>query len=120
MADVEQTDREQARDHPTCTSTSRPLLSHDALLLSPDSDPAALRAQLDEVRATGIAYEVEEAVLGECEVAARSAIDSAAPSARSGWWCRVVSGRSSSLSSPPRLLQASCKTAGDPQESGGH
>ena len=32
--------------------------------------PAALHAQLDQVRGTGIATEVEEAVLGECGVAA--------------------------------------------------
>ena len=34
------------------------------------TDQKAQRAQLDEVRASGIAYEVEEAVLGECGVAA--------------------------------------------------
>ena len=34
------------------------------------TDPAALRAQLEEVRATGVAEEAEEAVLGECGVAA--------------------------------------------------
>jgi DNA-binding IclR family transcriptional regulator len=34
------------------------------------TDPAALGAQLDEVRRTGIATEVEEAVLGECSAAA--------------------------------------------------
>ncbi|MGH3885882.1 MAG: IclR family transcriptional regulator [Pseudonocardiaceae bacterium] len=34
------------------------------------TDPAALRAQLDMVRRTGIAVEVEEAVLGECGAAA--------------------------------------------------
>jgi DNA-binding IclR family transcriptional regulator len=34
------------------------------------TDRKALRAQLDDVRATGIAYEAEEAVLGECGVAA--------------------------------------------------
>ena len=34
------------------------------------TDPAALRAQLDVVRGTGIATEVEEAVLGECGAAA--------------------------------------------------
>jgi DNA-binding IclR family transcriptional regulator len=34
------------------------------------TDPAALRAQLVAVRATGLATEVEEAVLGECGVAA--------------------------------------------------
>ena len=34
------------------------------------TDETALRAQLDEIRTTGIAYEVEEAVLGECCVAA--------------------------------------------------
>jgi DNA-binding IclR family transcriptional regulator len=34
------------------------------------TDPAALRAQLETVRATGIATEVEEAVLGECSAAA--------------------------------------------------
>ena len=34
------------------------------------TDPAALRAQLAAVRATGVATEVEEAVLGECGVAA--------------------------------------------------
>ncbi len=34
------------------------------------TDPAALRAQLAEVRFTGTATEVEEAVLGECGVAA--------------------------------------------------
>jgi DNA-binding IclR family transcriptional regulator len=34
------------------------------------TDPAALRAQLAEIRATGVATEVEEAVLGECGVAA--------------------------------------------------
>ena len=34
------------------------------------TDPADLRAQLDEVRRVGIATEVEEAVLGECGVAA--------------------------------------------------
>jgi DNA-binding IclR family transcriptional regulator len=34
------------------------------------TDPAALRAQLRRVRETGLAEEVEEAVLGECAVAA--------------------------------------------------
>ena len=34
------------------------------------TDPAALRRQLEEARATGLAVEVEEAVLGECGVAA--------------------------------------------------
>jgi DNA-binding IclR family transcriptional regulator len=34
------------------------------------TDPTALQRQLDEIRSTGIAYEVEEAVLGECGVAA--------------------------------------------------
>jgi DNA-binding IclR family transcriptional regulator len=34
------------------------------------TDQKALRAQLADVRATGIAYEAEEAVLGECGVAA--------------------------------------------------
>jgi DNA-binding IclR family transcriptional regulator len=34
------------------------------------TEPAALLRQLDEIRGTGIAFEVEEAVLGECEVAA--------------------------------------------------
>ncbi len=34
------------------------------------TDPAALEAQLDVVRRTGIATEVEEAVLGECGLAA--------------------------------------------------
>jgi len=34
------------------------------------TDPAALRAELEAVRATGIATEVEEAVLGECGAAA--------------------------------------------------
>ena len=34
------------------------------------TDPDALRAQLADIRATGIATEVEEAVLGECELAA--------------------------------------------------
>jgi DNA-binding IclR family transcriptional regulator len=34
------------------------------------TDPATLRAALDEVRGAGIATEVEEAVLGECGVAA--------------------------------------------------
>ncbi|MFL6114409.1 MAG: IclR family transcriptional regulator [Catenulispora sp.] len=34
------------------------------------TDPAALRAQLEEVRATGMATEAEEAVLGECGLAA--------------------------------------------------
>lgn len=34
------------------------------------TDPAALRAQLDQVRVSGVATEVEEAVLGECGVAA--------------------------------------------------
>jgi DNA-binding IclR family transcriptional regulator len=34
------------------------------------TDPAALRAQLDEVRRSGIATEIEEAVLGECSAAA--------------------------------------------------
>jgi DNA-binding IclR family transcriptional regulator len=34
------------------------------------TDPATLRAQLVAVRATGIATEVEEAVLGECGIAA--------------------------------------------------
>jgi DNA-binding IclR family transcriptional regulator len=34
------------------------------------TDAATLRAQLDDVRAAGISYEVEEAVLGECGVAA--------------------------------------------------
>jgi len=34
------------------------------------TDPAAFRAQLTEVRRTGIATEVEEAVLGECGAAA--------------------------------------------------
>jgi DNA-binding IclR family transcriptional regulator len=34
------------------------------------TDPARLRHQLDEVGRTGIATEVEEAVLGECGVAA--------------------------------------------------
>src|SRR3954468_5431169 len=34
------------------------------------TDPSALRAQLAEVRRTGLAEEVEEAVLGECGVAA--------------------------------------------------
>lgn len=34
------------------------------------TDPVALAAQLDAVRATGIATEVEEAVLGECGAAA--------------------------------------------------
>lgn len=34
------------------------------------TDPAVLAAQLDRVRATGIADEVEEAVLGECSCAA--------------------------------------------------
>jgi DNA-binding IclR family transcriptional regulator len=33
------------------------------------TDPAVLRSQLDEVRRTGIATEVEEAVLGECSAA---------------------------------------------------
>src|SRR4051794_40159475 len=33
------------------------------------TDPAGVRAGLDEVRATGIAIEVEEAVLGECSAA---------------------------------------------------
>lgn len=34
------------------------------------TDPEALRRQLDEARASGLAVEVEEAVLGECGVAA--------------------------------------------------
>jgi DNA-binding IclR family transcriptional regulator len=34
------------------------------------TDPSAVRAQLAAVRATGIATEVEEAVLGECGIAA--------------------------------------------------
>jgi DNA-binding IclR family transcriptional regulator len=34
------------------------------------TDPAVLAGQLDQTRATGIATEVEEAVLGECAVAA--------------------------------------------------
>lgn len=34
------------------------------------SDPATLKTQLDDVRATGLATEVEEAVLGECGLAA--------------------------------------------------
>ena len=34
------------------------------------TDPAELRAQLKEVRGSGIAHEVEEAVLGECGIAA--------------------------------------------------
>jgi DNA-binding IclR family transcriptional regulator len=34
------------------------------------TDADVLRAQLEDVRATGISYEVEEAVLGECGVAA--------------------------------------------------
>ncbi len=34
------------------------------------TDPAELRAQLEETRGTGVAEEVEEAVLGECSVAA--------------------------------------------------
>ena len=34
------------------------------------TDPAALAAQLEQIRATGIATEAEEAVLGECAAAA--------------------------------------------------
>jgi DNA-binding IclR family transcriptional regulator len=34
------------------------------------TDPASLRAQLEVVRETGLAEEAEEAVLGECAVAA--------------------------------------------------
>jgi DNA-binding IclR family transcriptional regulator len=34
------------------------------------TDPAVLTAQLEQARATGIATEIEEAVLGECAVAA--------------------------------------------------
>jgi DNA-binding IclR family transcriptional regulator len=40
------------------------------------TDEAALKAQLDDVRATGLATEAEEAVLGECSVAA-PVVDSA-------------------------------------------
>ncbi|MHB1802192.1 MAG: IclR family transcriptional regulator domain-containing protein, partial [Actinomycetes bacterium] len=40
------------------------------------TDPEALRIQLAEVRASGVATEIEEAVLGECSIAAPIADDS--------------------------------------------
>ena len=48
------------------------------------TDPAALRAQLAEVRRTGLAEEAEEAVLGECGVAAASGAPAEKWSAPSG------------------------------------
>jgi DNA-binding IclR family transcriptional regulator len=53
------------------------------------TDPPRLRAQLDEVRSGGLATEVEEGVLGECELAAPVGDRLGAPVGAIGLVCPV-------------------------------
>lgn len=59
-----------AFDDAACASVLTPAAMAHSMTGETLSDPATLKAQLDDVRTTGLAVEVEEAVLGECGLAA--------------------------------------------------